>query len=162
MNQLLSTTILQNLSSLNIELPKPAKVAGNYAAYVEQNGVLAISGQTCKVNGVLIHTGPIGIETHEKSIIDGQDAAKICALNLLAQVGAACAGDWDRLERCLKLTIFVNCTSAFTAHPDVANGASDILVKLLGDRGVHTRAAVGAVSLPGGSTVEIDGLFTLR
>jgi enamine deaminase RidA (YjgF/YER057c/UK114 family) len=124
--------------------------------------VLAISGQTCKVNGELIHKGPIGIEEGEKSVADGQEAAKICALNVLAQVEAACAGDWDRLERCLKLTVFVNCTPAFTSHPDVANGASDIIVQLLGDKGVHTRAAVGAVSLPGGSTVEIDGLFIIR
>ncbi len=91
----------------------------------------------------------------------GQDAARLCALNLLAQLKAACGGDLDRVKGCLRLGVFVNATPDFTQHPEVANGASDFIVEALGDAGRHVRAAVGAGSLPRGVAVEVEGLFEI-
>jgi enamine deaminase RidA (YjgF/YER057c/UK114 family) len=95
------------------------------------------------------------------SLEDGQEAAKLCALNLIAQLKAACGGNLDRVKRCLRLGVFVNATPDFTRHPEVANGASDFIVAALGEDGKHARAAVGASSLPRGMAVEVEGLFEI-
>ena len=92
----------------------------------------------------------------------GQAAAKVCAINLLAQVKEACGGDLDRLVKVVKLGAFVNCTADFTAQPQVVNGASDFIGEVLGDAGKHARSAVGCVSLPLGVAVEIDGIFQIK
>lgn len=151
--------IENNLQSMGIILPEPNPVAGNYAATVIHNGLLLISGQTCKANNKLVHVGGLSVE---EDIAKGIEAARICALNLLAQVKHACDGNWERVEKCLKLTVFVYSDSSFTSHPLVANGASDLIVQVLGEKGIHTRSAVGVSSLPGGSSVEVDGLFAVR
>jgi len=147
-----------NLLELKIALPKATPVAGNYAPYVLYNNLLSVSGQTCKTDGVLAYIGQVGAEL---SVDDGVKAARICALNVLAQVQEACEGDWSRVKQCIKLTVFVNSFANFSQQPAVANGASDLVVSVLGKRGIHTRAAVGASSLPGNSAVEIDALFAI-
>jgi enamine deaminase RidA (YjgF/YER057c/UK114 family) len=121
-------------------------------------GLLSVSGQTCKRNGRIVYQGKVG---QELSLEQGAQAARLCALNLIVQLRDACQGDWDKLLRCLKLTVFVNCTADFDQMPRIADGASDLLLELFGERGHHTRSAVGACSLPGGSAVEIDGLFAI-
>ena len=95
------------------------------------------------------------------SLEQGQEAARICALNLLAQARAACGGDLSRLARCLKLGGFVSCTPAFTEHPAVINGASDLMVEAMGEAGQHARFAVGCASLPRNAAVEVEGIFEL-
>jgi enamine deaminase RidA (YjgF/YER057c/UK114 family) len=92
---------------------------------------------------------------------DGQKAARLCALNLLAQAKAACGGDLDRLGRCLKLGGFVSCTPDFAEHPEVVNGASDLIVLAMGEAGRHARFAVGCPSLPRNAAVEVEAIFEL-
>ena len=150
--------IESNLMELKIVLPKASPVAGNYAPYVLHGDLLSVSGQTCKVDGVLAYAGQVG---GELDVQDGVAAAKICALNVLSQVHEACGGDWERVVQCMKLTVFVNSSAGFSQQPAVANGASDIVVSILGEKGIHARAAVGASSLPGNSAVEIDALFAI-
>jgi enamine deaminase RidA (YjgF/YER057c/UK114 family) len=95
------------------------------------------------------------------SLEQGQEAARLCALNLLAQARAACGGDLARLARCLKLGGFVSCTPEFTEQPAVINGASDLIVEAMGEAGQHARFAVGCASLPRGAAVEVEGIFEL-
>ncbi|PKP84915.1 MAG: hypothetical protein CVT80_05505 [Alphaproteobacteria bacterium HGW-Alphaproteobacteria-2] len=120
--------------------------------------VLFVSGQISMAEGALI-TGRLG-ET--MTVEEGQLAARTCAINLLAQVRAACGGDLDRLVRVVRLGGFVNCTADFTDQPKVINGASDLLAEALGEAGRHARTAVGVPSLPMGVAVEIDGIFQIR
>jgi enamine deaminase RidA (YjgF/YER057c/UK114 family) len=95
------------------------------------------------------------------SLEQGQEAARLCALNLLAQAKAACGGDLGRLARCLKLGGFVSCGPGFTDHPAVINGASDLMVQAMGEAGQHARFAVGCASLPRNAAVEVEGIFEL-
>ena len=124
-----------------------------------------ISGKLVTISGQ-IPTGPdgpsfVGKLGADMSLEDGQAAARLCAINLLAQLKAACGGDLDRVRRCVRLGVFVNATPDFTRQPEVANGASDLMVAVLGEAGKHARAAVGAGSLPRGVAVEVDGLFEI-
>jgi enamine deaminase RidA (YjgF/YER057c/UK114 family) len=150
--------ITHKLLTLGLELPAPNPAAGNYKPYMAHAGLLSVSGQTCKKNGHIVYQGKVG---QELSLEQGAQAARLCALNLIVQLRDACQGDWDNFLRCLKLTVFVNCTADFDQMPRIADGASDLLLELFGERGHHTRSAVGACSLPGGSAVEIDGLFAI-
>lgn len=150
--------ITQRLNALGLELPAPNPAAGHYKPYIAHGGLLSISGQTCKRSGRIVYQGKLG---RELSLEEGALAARLCALNLVAQLRDACDGDWSKLQQCLKLTVFVNCTADFDQMPGVANGASDLLLELFGERGAHTRSAVGASSLPSGSAVEIEGLFAI-
>ncbi len=92
---------------------------------------------------------------------DGKAAARLCAINAVAQAKAACGGDLDRVQRCVKLSVFVNAAPDFTQHPEVANGASDLLVEIFGEAGKHARAALGAGSLPRGVACEVEALFEI-
>ncbi|MAE51655.1 MAG: hypothetical protein CMH27_07575 [Micavibrio sp.] len=151
--------IQQNLQKLGFELPEAAAPAANYVPYVISGQHVYISGQIPFLNGVKMHMGRLG-DTLE--VEDGVKAAQACALNILGQLNAAIDGDWSRVVRCVKLGAFVNCTSDFTQHPAVVNGASDLMVAALGDAGKHARFAVGAPSLPLGVAVEIDALFEIQ
>lgn len=146
----------QRLADLGITLPGAAAPAANYVPFVRTGNLLFVSGQVSMAEGALI-TGRLG---DDMSLEDGAAAARACGLSLLAQVSAACEGDWSKLTRVLKLTGFVNCAPDFTDHPKVINGCSDLLVEVLGDAGRHSRSAVGAV-LPLGCAVEIEGIFEL-
>jgi enamine deaminase RidA (YjgF/YER057c/UK114 family) len=152
-------TIAARLAELGIELPKPPAPAGAYVPYTISGKIVFISGQLPMRNGALSHTGKVGSDL---STEDGYECARICALNILAQVTAASDGDLDRVARCLKLGGFVNCGPDFNDHPKVINGASDLIFQVFGDNGKHARFAVGAPSLPLGAAVEVEAVFELN
>jgi enamine deaminase RidA (YjgF/YER057c/UK114 family) len=147
------------LTDLKIELPQAAAPAANYVPAVRSGDLLFIAGQICQWNGERRFIGKLG---REISVEQGQEAARLCALNILAQAKAALGGDLDRVLRCVRVGAFVNGTDDFTRQPQVANGASDLFVELLGDAGRHARAAVGVNALPGGVAVEVDAVLEVR
>lgn len=146
------------LAELGATLPNAPAPAANYVPFVAAGGLLYVSGQISSGPG-----GPIrGRLGEDMDVAAGAEAAKACALSLLAQVRAAGGGDLDRLERVVKLTGFVCSAPGFTDQPKVVNGASDFLVAVLGDAGRHARSAVGVSALPLGVAVEIEGIFQLK
>ena len=145
----------ERLAELGIELPPAPAPAGNYVAAMQVGKLLYLSGAICLVNGEMTHTGKIG---EIRDIAYGKAAARICALNLLAAAKDQ-IGDLDKLSRIVQLNGFVNGIPSFAESPTVINGASDILVEILGDRGRHTRAAVAVTGLPKDSSVEIQAIF---
>ncbi len=153
----MSQAIETRLSELGLSLPDAPAPAANYVPYVQVGQTLYVSGQIAMKDGAMI-TGKLGAEL---SIEEGADAARLCALSLLAQVRAACDGDLGRLKRVVKLTGFVNSTPEFGEQPKVINGASDVLVEILGDAGRHARSAVSAGALPFNVAVEIEGIFEI-
>jgi len=147
------------LKELGINLPQAAAPAANYVPYVISGNTVYVSGQITLENGELKHVGRVG-DTMEAE--EAQLAARLCGLNLIAQVKAACGGNLDRVSQVVKLGGFINCTADFNGHPQVINGASDLMVEVFGDKGRHARFAVGAPSLPLGVAVEIDGVFEIE
>ncbi|MFN4098872.1 MAG: RidA family protein [Pararhodobacter sp.] len=145
------------LAELGHSLPDAPAPAANYVPFVISGNQVFVSGQISQSGGSLI-TGKLGADL---STEQGADAARACALSLLAQCRAALGGDWSRLSRVVKLTGFVNCTDDFTDQPKVINGASDLLVAVLGEAGRHARSAVGVPSLPLGVAVEIEAIFEI-
>jgi enamine deaminase RidA (YjgF/YER057c/UK114 family) len=150
--------IEQRLEALGVRLPSPPVPVASYVPYAVSGRQVIIAGQIPIADGKPQFIGKLGAEI---SLDDGKKAARLCALNLLAQLKAACGGDLDRVRQCLRLGVFVNAVPHFTQHPEVANGASDFIVQALGDAGKHARAAVGAGSLPRGVAVEVEGLFEI-
>jgi enamine deaminase RidA (YjgF/YER057c/UK114 family) len=153
----MTSTIETRLSELGVTLPDAPAPAANYVPYVISGNLVFVSGQISKDDSGMI-TGKLG---DDFSIEQGQAAAKVCAINLLAQLKAACGGDLDRLVRVVKLGGFVNSTGDFESHPMVINGASDFIGEVCGAKGAHARAAVGCASLPLGVAVEIEGIFEI-
>jgi enamine deaminase RidA (YjgF/YER057c/UK114 family) len=148
----------ERLAELGLVLPAAAAPVASYVPAVEVDGMLFVSGQiSFAADGSLIK-GRLG---EGMTVAEGQAAAERCALMILAQVKAALGG-FGRLERVVKLGVFVQCTPEFTEQPEVANGASDLFVKVLGDAGKHARAAVGVPALPRGVAVEVDAVFAVR
>lgn len=146
------------LTELGVTLPVAPAPAANYVPFVRVGNLLHVSGQISQgAEGPI--RGKLGADL---DVAAGAEAAKRCAISLLAQVKAACGGDFGKLVRAVKLTGFVNSTPEFTDQPKVINGASDFLVAVLGDAGRHARSAVSAASLPLGVAVEIEGIFELR
>lgn len=152
-------SINKKLEQLGITLPEPIAPVANYVPFVKTGNQIFISGQLPIENGEIKFVGKLG---ENISIEDGQKAARICAINLLANLKIACDGNLDRVVRCVKLGIFVNAVPNFTDHPVVANGASDLMVEVLGDAGKHARFAMGAGSLPRGVAVEVDAIFEIK
>jgi len=150
--------IAAHLKDLGIELPIPPQPVASYVPYVITGSLVSISGQVPIGPEGPLYLGKLGDTI---SLEDGQAAARLCALNLLAQLKAACGGNLDRVTRCVRLGVFVNCVPDYVRQPEVANGASDLMVAVFGDAGKHSRAAVGAGSLPRGVAVEVDGLFEI-
>lgn len=148
----------KRLADLDIVLPTPVAPVATYVPYVRTGDLIFISGQISFASGFLIK-GRLGADM---DIEKGQEAARACGLNILAQLKVAADGDLDRVRRVVKLGAFVNCTADFVDQPMVANGCSDLMVAIFGDAGRHARAAVGAASLPLGAAVEIDGVFEIR
>ncbi len=153
------STIEQRLEELGVSLPEPATPVANYVGYVITGNLLFVSGQVpFGPDGKVQYQGVVGKSV---SIEDAQKAARLCAINILAQAKAACGGDLGKIRRCVKLGGFVNAVPEFEQHPQVINGASDLMVGVLGDAGKHARFAVGAGSLPINVSVEIDAVFEI-
>ena len=152
-------SIYENLRKLNIEIPKPPDPVGAYVAYKRTSNLLFISGQiSIDANGN-ITKGKLG---KELSIDQGQDAAKLCAINIIAQAKKACNEELENIKNCIKLTGYVNSTNDFNDQPKVINGASEIISAVFGENGKHTRAAISANSLPLDAAVEVDAIFELK
>lgn len=152
-------SIEAKLTSLGITLPTPAAPVANYVGFVKSGDQIFVSGQLPSQDGKLQFPGKVGSEVSPE---DAKKAARICAINILAQLKVACEGNLERVVRCVKLGIFVNGDANFKDHPAVANGASDLMVEVLGDAGKHARAAVGSGSLPFGVSVEVDAIFEIK
>lgn len=146
------------LADMGVSLPDAPAPAANYVPYVQVGDILYVSGQLPKDGDTLI-VGKLG---EDLDIAAGAEAARVCAINLLAQVKAACGGDLDRLKRVVKLGGFVNSTPDFKDQPQVINGASDFIGEALGEAGKHARAAVSSPALPFGVAVEIEGVFQIK
>jgi enamine deaminase RidA (YjgF/YER057c/UK114 family) len=148
--------IASKLAELGLELPQAAAPVASYVPAVEAGGLLHISGQLPFKDGAVM-TGRLG---EDKDLAYGQDAARQCALMLVAQMKLA-LGELHRVKRIVKLGVFVNSAGDFTDQPKVANGASDLMVALFGDAGKHARAAVGVPALPLGAAVEVDAIVEI-
>ena len=155
----MSINIEQKLSELGVVIPEAPKPVASYLGFVQHGDLLIVSGQLPFKDGGLTHTGLLG---RDVSIEDGAIAARQCAINLLAQVKAACEGDLERIVRCIRLGGFVASMPDFTDHPKIVNGASDFIGQVLGDRGLHARAAVGVAALPLNACVDVEGMFAIR
>lgn len=152
----MTARIEARLRELGIDLPAAAPAVANYVPFVVSGNLVFVSGQLPMENGRPAVLGRLGAGV---TVEEGARAARLCALNLLAQVKAACGGDLDRVKRVVRLTGFVASAPDFTDQPKVVNGASDTMVEVLGEAGRHARVAVGATSLPLNAAVEIDGIF---
>ena len=151
--------ILDNLKKLNISIPDAPSPVGAYVAFKKVNNLLFISGQLpIDLNGKIIK-GKIG---KDLTLVDGQKAAKLCVINILAQVKKATANDLEKIKNCIKITGYVNSIDDFNDQPKVINPASETLTAVFGDNGKHTRAAVSVNSLPLGAAVEIDAIFEIN
>jgi enamine deaminase RidA (YjgF/YER057c/UK114 family) len=149
--------ITARLTKLNIELPKPRAPVANYVPAVISGNQIYIAGQVCSWNGEYRFLGRLGGEI---STEEGQQAARLCGLNIIAQLQAA-LGALERVKRCVKLTVFIRSADTFTQQPQVANGASDLFVEVFGEAGRHARSAVGVSQLPFGVCIEIDSVFEI-
>lgn len=146
------------LAELGLTLPEAPAPVANYIGWTLSGKLLVVSGQIPLVEGRIAVTGKLGAGV---PIEEGQRAARICFLNLLAQAKAAAGGDLDRIARLLRLGGFIAATPDFTQHAQVMNGASDLAVALFGERGRHARTTIGVPSLPGDAAVEVEGMFEL-
>jgi enamine deaminase RidA (YjgF/YER057c/UK114 family) len=147
------------LAELDITLPTPPAPVATYVPFVVTGNLVAVSGQIPLVEGDRIaHTGKLGARL---DVARGQEAARVCLLNVIAQLRVACGGDLDRVRRVVRLGGFIACEPGFTQHAQVMNGASDLAVAIFGDAGRHARATVGVPSLPGDAAVEVEGLFEI-
>ncbi|WP_374901268.1 RidA family protein [Brucella endophytica] len=144
------------LSERGIVLPSITSPSGNYIPYRITGNLLYVSGQIPRIDGIDHFLGVVGEDISPE---EGYQAARLCALNLVARVNAALDGDLDRLVACVQLRGFVNAPADFKGHPAVIDGASDLLVEIFGEKGRHVRTALGAGSLPRGCSVEVDAVF---
>ena len=147
------------IKELKIELPEAKAPVGSYVATKISSNMLFISGQISMTDKGELITGKLGRELNTE---EGYKAATRCGLSIVSQVKKACGGDLSKIKSCIKLTGFVNSTEDFIEQPKVINGASDLIVSVFGDAGMHTRAAVSTNSLPLGVSVEVDAIFELN
>jgi len=150
--------IESRLAELKLNLPEPPAPVASYVPYVVSGNHVFISGQVTMAADGLKYVGTVG---KELSLDDGKGAARLCAINVLVQLRMAAGGNLDRVKRCVRLGVFVNAVPGFAQHPEVANGASDLIVDVFGEAGRHSRAAVGAGSLPRNVAVEVEAVFEL-
>ncbi len=148
----------EKLAAKGIEIPSLTPPVANYVPWTRSGNQVFVSGQVSLKSGKLHHGGIVGDTV---SLEDGQIAARMAALNVVAYIRDACGGDLSRVKRILKVGGFVAATPAFTEHPKVVNGASDLFVEVFGDLGRHARAAVGVASLPLGASVEIEAIVEI-
>lgn len=155
----MTNVIEKKLAELGIVLPVSSTPAANYIPFVKTGNLVFISGQVPVKDGKMQDVGKVGAEF---TIEQAQATARLCGLNLLSHLKAACDGDLSRVKKCVKLGIFVNSAPGFTDQPKVANGVSDLMVSVFGEAGKHARAAVGVNELPFGVAVEVDGIFAIE
>lgn len=155
----MSTNITTKLDEMGLVLPEAVTPLGAYVHYVQTGNLLMISGQGPVSASRVAITGRLGADL---DIEDGNRAAQICGLNIVARLHTALGGDFDRVTRIVRLNGFVNSTADFTHHPAVINGASDLMFELFGDRGIHSRVALGVAALPMGWAVEIDAVVEIE
>jgi enamine deaminase RidA (YjgF/YER057c/UK114 family) len=155
----MASSIETRLKELGITLPPPGAPGGNYVPFIIAGNLAFMAGQVAREAGRMKYVGKVG---KDLSVEDGAQAARLCAVNLLAQLKAACGGDLDCVERCVRLGGFVNSPPDFFEHPKVVNGASDLMVEVFGERGQHARTAVGVSALPMDSAVEVEGIFQIK
>lgn len=146
-------SIAERLASLNLSLPAAPKPVAAYVPAVRTGNLVYISGQVPLADGALVSTGPV---PSAASLEDAQQAARQCVLNALAVLADQVDGDLERIQRIVRVGVFVCSDQDFTDQPKVANGASELLQEIFGDKGRHARAAVGNIALPLGSTVELE------
>ena len=149
----------KNIKDLDLIIPDIAIPLANYVPFKIIDNFLYISGQTPSKDGKIIFKGKVGSDIGEE---EGIKAAELCCVNIIAALKNAINSDWNRLDEFVKLGGFVNCNSDFINHPQIINGASNLLVKIFGEKGKHARFAVGSNSLPMNSSVEIDAIIKLR
>ncbi len=152
-------TIEDRLSAEGITLPDAPAPAANYVPFVQTGNLVVISGQLPMADGAVKYLGLLGDNV---DVEEGVAAARLCAINLLAQLKTACGGDLSKVTRVVRLGGFVAATPDFGKHPAVVNGASDLMAAIFGDAGAHARAAVGVASLPFGASVEVEGMFEIK
>ena len=152
-------SVYENLKNLNLEIPKAPDPVGAYIAYKKTANLLFISGQISIDSNGKISKGKLG---KDLTIDQGQAAAKLCAINIIAQVKKACNNKLENIANCIKLTGYVNSTNDFTDQPKIINTASELVFAVFGENGKHTRAAISANSLPLDAAVEIDAIFELK
>ncbi len=146
------------LKTLGLTIPIPAKPVANYVGWVQTGNLVFTAGQIPYDNGKLTQTGVLGRDVTKEQ---GQAAARQAAINVIAQIKDACGGDLSRVRRIVKLTGFVACSHDFTDHPFVVNGASNLMVDVFGDAGRHARSAVGVPSLPLNACVEVEAIVEI-
>ncbi len=154
----MTNAIEQKLATLGLTLPPSTLPAANYVPYTVSGNLVYLSGTLPMKDGKPQFIGKLG---REFSIEQGQDTARLCVLNMLGHLKAACGGDLARVKRVVRMGIFVASAEGFTDQPKVANGASDLMVELFGEAGKHARFAVGVSELPFGVAVEVDGTFEI-
>ena len=147
------------LRELGIALPEPAAPLANYVPFTVEGGLVVVSGQIPVREGRIAYAGKLGGAV---SVEEGRAAARLCFVNVLAQLRAACGGDLDRVRKVLRLGGFIAAPPEFTDHAQVMNGASDLAVEVFGEAGRHARSTIGVPSLPGDAAVEVEGLFAIR
>jgi enamine deaminase RidA (YjgF/YER057c/UK114 family) len=152
----MSFAVDKRLAELGIVLPQPGAPGGNYVPFVVTGDLVFMAGQVARSEGRMAYAGKVG---RDLSVEQGRAGARLCALNLLAQLKVACNGDLDRVVRCVRLGGFVNCTPEFKDQPKVVNGASDLMIEVFGERGKHARTAVGVAALPADSAIEVEAVF---
>ncbi|WP_370930947.1 RidA family protein [Bartonella sp. DGB1] len=152
------SNIQQNLKNLNIVIPQATVAVANYQPYITSDKYLFISGQLPMVDGKLKYNGKVG---QNISIEQASEAAALCAINVLAQAQAA-LNNLNKIKKLIKLTIFIATSNDFTQHSYVGNGASDLFVNILGEKGKHSRSAIGVNSLPFDAPVEIEAIFEIE
>jgi len=154
----MGTRVEDRLKALGIELPTPSKPGANYVPFVRAGNLIYLTGQLSQWNGERRFVGKLG---RDFGVEEGQQAARLCALNLIAHLRTALDGDLDRVARCVRIAGFVNSTPDFLSQSQVVNGASDLFVQVFGEAGRHTRMAVGVAALPYDVAVEVEGLFEI-
>ncbi len=149
----------KNIKDLGLIIPEPPSAVANYVPYKIIDNLVYVSGQAPSKNGKIIYSGKVGEKiTDEEGVI----AAQLCCMNIIAALKKSIDNDWDKLDNFVKLGGFVNCNSDYTNQPIIINGASDLLVKIFGDKGKHTRVAVGSIALPLDISVEIDAIIKIK
>ena len=149
----------RRLRELQIELPEPSRPGANYVPFIRSGDLLFLTGQLSQWNGERRFVGKLG---GEFGLEEGRQAARLCALNLIAHLRDALEGNLDRVRRCVRVAGFVNSMPEFTGQSQVVDGASDLFVQLFGEAGRHTRMAIGVVALPYGVAVEVEAVMEVE